>query len=141
MPSAFEALCSLGLSASELLAEGKPLHGVRYVSAAGVRACARFREGPGLGLRRSALHRLLRRLAEGTPGVSVRHGRARLQLEASGICRVELDGQLFAPRLVIGADGLASRVRKAARLQTRRPSPYRYGVRQHFKAQPWTDHV
>ena len=141
MPIAFEALCSLGLSASELLAEGKPLHGVRYISAAGVRASARFREGPGLGLRRSALARLLRGLAEGTPGVAVRHGNARLQLEASGVCRVELDGQLFTPRLVIGADGLTSRVRKAASLQTRRPSPYRYGVRQHFKAQPWTDHV
>lgn len=141
LPRAFQELCSLGLNASELLAEGTPLHGVRYVSAAGVRASARFREGPGLGLRRSALDRLLRGLAERTPGVSVRHGRARLQLETSGVCRVHFDGQLFTPRLVIGADGLASRVRRAAGLQTRRPSPFRYGVRQHFKVQPWTDQV
>jgi menaquinone-9 beta-reductase len=141
LPRAFQELCSLGLSASELLAEGKLLHGVRYVSAAGVRAAARFREGPGLGLRRSTLARLLRGLAERTPGVTVRHGKARLQLETSGVCRVQFDGRLFTPRLVIGADGLASRVRKAAGLQLRRPSPYRYGVRQHFKAQPWTDHV
>ena len=51
------------------------------------------------------------------------------------------DGRLLTPRLVIGADGLTSRVRKAACLQVRRPSPFRYGVRQHFKVQPWTDQV
>jgi flavin-dependent dehydrogenase len=80
-------------------------------------------------------------LAERTPGVSIRHGSARLQLETSGICRVRFDSRLVTPRLVIGADGLASRVRKAAGLKTRRPSPFRYGVRQHFAAEPWTDHV
>ena len=141
LPRAYQELCSLGLSASELLTEGKLLQGVRYISAAGVRASARFREGPGLGLGRIALERLLRGLAERTPGVSVRHGEAHVQLETSGACRVRFDGRLLTPRLVIGADGLASPARRAARLQTRRPSPFRYGVRQHFQAQPWTDHV
>lgn len=141
LPRAFQELCSLGLSSSELLAEGKVLHGVSYVSASGVRASACFREGPGLGLRRTALGRLLRGLADRTPGVSIRHGDARLQLETSGVCRVLFDGRLLTPRLVIGADGLASRVRKAACLQVRRPSPLRYGVRQHFKVKPWTDQV
>jgi menaquinone-9 beta-reductase len=141
LPRAFQELCSLGLSSSELVAEGKLLHGVAYVSASGVRASARFGEGPGLGLRRTALQRLLRGLAERTPGVSVRHGNARLRLEASGVCRVLFDGQIFTPRLVIGADGLNSRARRDASLRTRRPSPLRYGVRQHFKVQPWTDQV
>jgi menaquinone-9 beta-reductase len=141
LPRAFQALASLGLCPRELVAEGKLLHGVRYVSAAGVRASARFCEGPGLGLRRTALERLLRGLAERTPGVTVRHGKATLQLEAAGVCRVLFEGRRFTPRLVIGADGLASRVRKIAGLKTRRPAPFRYGVRQHFKTQPWTDHV
>ncbi|HYP99003.1 MAG TPA: NAD(P)/FAD-dependent oxidoreductase [Polyangiaceae bacterium] len=141
LPRALQELGSLGLSHSQLLSEGKLLHGVRYVSASGMRASAPFREGPGLGLRRTALARLLRDLAERTPGVSVHHGDAHLRLEASGVCRVLFDGQLFTPRLVIGADGLTSRTRKAARLQTRRPSPLRYGVRQHFKVEPWTDQV
>jgi menaquinone-9 beta-reductase len=141
LPRAVHALCSLGLRSSELLAEGRLLQGVSYVSASGVRASARFGEGPGLGLRRTALDGLLRGLAERTPGVSVRHGDARLQLETSGVCRVSFDGQLYTPRLVIGADGLASRVRKAAGLETRRPSPLRYGVRQHFRVEPWTDQV
>jgi flavin-dependent dehydrogenase len=141
LPRAYQELRSLGLSAGELLADGQLLQGVRYISASGVRASARFREGPGLGLRRIALERLLRGLAERTPGVSVRHGDARLHLEASGICRVLFDGRLFTPRLVLGADGLASRARSTARLPARRPSPYRYGVRQHFEAQPWTDQV
>jgi flavin-dependent dehydrogenase len=141
LPRAVQELCSLGLRSSELLAEGKSLHGVSYVSASGVRASAGFAEGPGLGLRRTALHRLLRGLAERTHGVSVRAGDARLQLATSGICRVLFDGQLLTPRLVIGADGLTSRTRKAARLETRRPSPLRYGVRQHYQVKPWTDHV
>jgi flavin-dependent dehydrogenase len=141
LPRAFQELCVLGLSSSELLAQGKLLQGIRYVSAAGVRASARFREGPGLGLRRVALERLLRGLAERTRGVSVRQGDARLQLETSGVCRVLFDGQVITPRLVIGADGIASRARKTARLQTRRPAPLRYGVRQHFKVEPWTDQV
>jgi flavin-dependent dehydrogenase len=141
LPRAVQELCSLGLRSSELLAEGKSLHGVSYVSASGVRASAGFAEGPGLGLRRTALHRLLRGLAERTHGVSVRAGDARLQLATSGICRVLFDGQLLTPRLVIGADGLTSRTRKAARLETRRPSPLRYGVRQHYRVKPWTDHV
>ena len=130
----------MGLSASELLAEGRLLHGVAYVSPSGVRASARFSDGPGLGLRRTALARLLRGLAERTPGVSLRHGDARLRLDA-GVCRVLFDGQLFTPRLVIGADGLRSEARKSAGLQTRRPAPFRYGVRQHFKVKPWTDQV
>lgn len=141
LPRAYQELCSLGLSPSELLAEGHLLQGIRYVSASGMRASARFREGPGLGLRRIALQRLLRGLAERTPGVSVRHGDARLQLETSGGCGVLFDGELITPRLVIGADGIASRVRKTAGLQTHRPSPFRYGVRQHFKVEAWTDHV
>ena len=140
LPRAYQELCALGLSSSELLAEGKLLQGIRYISASGVCASARFREGPGLGLRRIALERLLRGLAERTPGVSVRHGDARLQLE-SEVCRVLFDGQLITPRLVIGADGIASRTRRTARLPTRRPSPLRYGIRQHFKAEPWTDQV
>lgn len=141
LPRALQELCSLGLGFDELLAEGTLLHGVGYVSASGARASARFREGPALGLRRTALDRLLRRLAERTPGVSVRQGDARLLLEPSGVCGVLFDGQRFTPRLVIGADGLNSRVRKSAGLRTRRPSPFRYGVRQHFKLKPWTDHV
>ena len=141
LPRAFQELCALGLSSSELAAEGKLLHGVAYVSASGVRAAAHFSAGPGLGLRRTALERLLRGLAERTPGISVRHGDARLRVEASGVCRVLFGGQLFTPRLVIGADGLNSRARRAAGLQTRRPPPLRYGVRQHFKVEPWTDHV
>lgn len=141
LPRAFHELCALGLTSGELIAEGKPLHGVRYVSALGRRAAARFREGPGLGLGRTALQRLLRGLAERTPNVSIVEADARLQLETSGICRVLVDSRLLTPRLVIGADGLASRVRSAAGLRSRRPSPFRYGVRQHFEAEPWTDHV
>lgn len=141
LPRAFRELCSLGVRSTELVAEGRLLHGVDYVSSSGRRASARFREGHGLGLRRTALARLLRDLAERTPGVSVRQGNARLRLETTGVCRVSFDGLVLTPRLVIGADGLNSRTRKDAGLAAHRPTPLRYGVRQHFEVRPWTDQV
>jgi 2-polyprenyl-6-methoxyphenol hydroxylase-like FAD-dependent oxidoreductase len=64
-----------------------------------------------------------------------------LRLEPSGVCRVAFDGELLTPRLVIGADGLQSRTRKDAGLRAHRPSPLRYGVRQHFEIRPWSEQV
>jgi flavin-dependent dehydrogenase len=64
-----------------------------------------------------------------------------LRLERSGVCRVSFRGELFTPRLVIGADGLNSRTRSDGALALHRPSPRRFGVRQHFRAKPWSDQV
>jgi flavin-dependent dehydrogenase len=52
-----------------------------------------------------------------------------------------VQGLLVTPRLVIGADGLCSGTRKAAAIRTLRPQPSRFGARQHFRVEPWTDHV
>src|SRR3978361_980630 len=54
MPGAVHALSDLGVSV-----EGTPFRGIRYVSG-GRRAEAAFRDGCGLGVRRTTLHRALR---------------------------------------------------------------------------------
>lgn len=141
LPSAVRELGRLGVPPAQLARVGRPLLGVRYLSGAGRCAESHFAEGPGLGLDRRVLHHLLSELAARTPGVKQQRGDARLSLNPQGACRVVLGDRTLAPRLVIGADGLMSGTRKRAGLRATRPLPHRYGVRQHFRVRPWTDHV
>jgi flavin-dependent dehydrogenase len=142
LPSAVEQLCGLGLDRSLLLSAGQPLLGVRYFSQLGTSAGARFAEGSGLGLRRQALQALLRSLALGTAGLRLCRAEARVIRDSRGVCRVQTaGGVVVTPRLIVAADGLHSRTRKDADLASRRPRPLRYGARQHFEIEPWTNHV
>jgi menaquinone-9 beta-reductase len=141
LPRAVGELEGLGLNRAELGAAGYQLRGVRYISARGVRAEAAFPEGTGLGLSRAGLQRLLKEVAERTRGLSRHEGEARLLVDSDGTCRVRLDDRVVTPRLVVGADGLASKTRAAAQLTATRPAPLRYGIRQHFAIPPWSAHV
>ncbi|HYP89951.1 MAG TPA: NAD(P)/FAD-dependent oxidoreductase [Polyangiaceae bacterium] len=141
LPRGLRELCLLGLDETELLAAGRPLVGVRYTSAAGVGAEGRFGDGVGLGLPRSALRRSLLALAARKPLLHVAHAEARVLPQASGTCSVRIDGSCFTPRLIVAADGLHSRARKAAALPSKRPTPFRYGARQHYRIRPWSDQV
>lgn len=141
LPSAVEQLCQLGLERSALLSEGQPLLGVRYFSPQGTTASARFPEGSGLGLRRSTLQTLLRSLALGTDGVQLRRAKARVLRDSRGVCRLQTPGGVLTPRLIVAADGLHSRARHDAALAWHRPRPFRFGGRQHFEVEPWSNHV
>ena len=44
----------------------------------------------------------------------------------------------MCPKLLIGADGLHSQVRKLANLEALFPKLKRWGVRQHFNVEPWS---
>jgi len=140
LPSAVNELTALGIEAAPLFASGHALDGVRYFSAGGLQAEARFRDSPGLGLRRRELHRLLRKLAESTPGLQYRTGAVRVLCHGNR-CSVRIHDQVLSPRLVIGADGSSSRVRKDARLRSEYRNPRRYGARQHYSLPPWSDGV
>jgi menaquinone-9 beta-reductase len=139
-PAAVRELELLGVDRAELSAAGSPLLGVRYVSAFGRRAEGLFAE-PGLGLRRSELQRLLRARAEQQPTLRLMNADARVVQQADGRLGVRVDGSLSTPRVIIGADGLNSRTRKAAGIASQRVPPFRYGLRQHFRVPSWTDHV
>ena len=141
MPSGVEDLCQLGIDGSALSSAGRPFVGVRFVSPAGEQAQARFAEGSGIAIRRTALSRLLLARALALPQVALRT-RTPARLASEDACwRVQSRGSAVRARLVIGADGLHSRIRRQAGLPASLGAPRRWGIRQHFVVSPWTDHV
>ncbi|WP_248961520.1 NAD(P)/FAD-dependent oxidoreductase [Sphaerisporangium perillae] len=130
MPTGASALRSLGVRV-----EGWPLRGIRYLDERH-RAQAEFREGPGLGVRRTRLHAALaERAAE--VGVKVVHGRVEGvrqhpdSVEAAGM----------RARWLVAADGLHSPLRGRLGLEVASRGPRRYGLRRHYQIAPWTDFV
>ncbi|MBX6168321.1 MAG: FAD-dependent monooxygenase, partial [Thermobispora bispora] len=161
MPTGAAALADLGVAAPE----GRPFRGIRYVDGRH-RVQAEFRDGPGLGVRRTALHAALARRARDL-GVRVVSGRVAEIRTVGEAVRARLtagpepggpvsagpgfdgpvpggrrpDGPELRARWLVAADGLHSPIR--ARLGLGLPSggPRRYGLRRHYRVAPWTDFV
>ncbi|GAA0374860.1 NAD(P)/FAD-dependent oxidoreductase [Microbispora corallina] len=101
MPTGAAALRDLGVT----VPQGVPFRGIRYVDGAH-RAQALFRDGPGLGVRRTALHAALLRRAEET-GVRVVRGRVdglrqepdRVAVAVRGPARAAVESRQEARRL------------------------------------------
>jgi 2-polyprenyl-6-methoxyphenol hydroxylase-like FAD-dependent oxidoreductase len=101
----------------------------------------RFPDGVGIGLRRAHLSALLLDQVRRWPSVRIVTGtRAELRRHASGV-DVTIGQTHIRPRLVMAADGLASRTRAAAGIATRVGPTRRWGMRQHFDCAPWTRSV
>ncbi|HET6563331.1 MAG TPA: FAD-dependent monooxygenase [Marmoricola sp.] len=130
MPGALAALLDLKVDPA-----GHEISGIRYV--AGPRSAeARFRQGPGRGVRRTTLHRAMREAALDA-GV-------RLEQRAAG--PVTQDGGGVSAGGVragycVAADGLHSPVRRALGLDAPPAGARRFGLRRHFRAEPWTSFV
>lgn len=132
MPSAVEALRALGVAP-----DGRHFHGIRYLDAAGGRSAqARFTAGPGLGVRRTELHRALAAAAD-QAGVRRVQGVVADVRQGDGVVRA--GG--WSARWLVAADGLHSGVRRELGLDLRPTLRPRYGLRQHFAAAPWSDLV
>ena len=112
------------------------LRGVRYIddqlSAEGI-----FPSNPGLGIRRTELHRALRSRAEEV-GADLRWGVQIRGMSAGGF---ETDNGPVRGRWLVGADGRASRIRSWSGLDSRPARRRRFGVRRHFELEPWSDLV
>jgi flavin-dependent dehydrogenase len=130
MPGALAALLDLGVDPP-----GRELHGIRYV--AGPRSAeARFRHGPGRGVRRTALHAAMREAALDA-GV-------RLEQRAVGTVEQDRHGVVAAgvrAGHLVAADGLHSAVRRGLGLDAPPTAVRRFGLRRHFRADPWTSYV
>lgn len=131
MPSAVARLRGLGVEPA-----GRPFVGIRYVGLER-EAAARFRAGPGTGVRRTVLQGALSDAAD-LAGVCRETGRVADVREDGGT----VTAGAWRSRWLVAADGLHSPVRRElgldAPLRTARP---RYGLRRHFATPPWTDHV
>jgi flavin-dependent dehydrogenase len=136
MPGAVKALARLGVTLS-----GRPFRGIAYVQG-GSRAQALFRNGEGLGVRRTALHAALTARAE---ELQVRRVTGRVTGVVQDSTGVDVLGPSVALRAswVIAADGLHSPLRRGVGLERTAPaeSSPRYGLRRHFAAAPWSEHV
>lgn len=117
-----------------------PFVGIRYLDARrpGLEATGDFPTGVGLGVRRIVLHEAL---AIRAMELGVRTERVKVdsvEQDASGVTAGGLRG-----RWLIAADGLRSPIRRRLGLELG-PSPGvapRYGIRRHYRTQPWTDRV
>ena len=123
-------------------AEVRPFVGIRFWTPSGQSAAAEFAEGPGWGIRRLELSRAMERAARSWAGLEIVEGTPVHELSATPQgTRVRLGERLVMARLVIGADGLNSRVRRWAGLEGRPAWLARMGARQHFQIAPWSDYV
>ncbi|MGE0821910.1 MAG: NAD(P)/FAD-dependent oxidoreductase [Candidatus Binatia bacterium] len=142
MPTGVADLKRLGVMQYVDPEQASPFTGICYVSPQGHTATANFAEGPGWGIRRTALSAALHRRAQDCPALAVLDG---VQVKpvgyaADGLC-VEIDKREFSCRLLVGADGLSSPVRRWAGLDGQPQTLRRYGVRQHFPLPPWNQYV
>lgn len=132
MPSAVGALQDLGVPL-----EGRPIRGIRYTD--GVHwVDAPFRHGPGMGLRRTSLHRALADAVR-CAGVPILPERAvQVVVDDDG---VSVDGR--RARYLAVADGLHSPLRRQLGLDraTATTGRSRWGTRRHLALAPWTDLV
>lgn len=131
MPGAVTALQEMGV-----VPEVKhPFLGIRYIDG-NRQAEARFAAGPGLGVRRTTLHRALRERAEAL-GVALRPARVDDVRPADD--HVLVNG---APaRWLVAADGLYSPIRRRLGLDRGTGRRVRMGLRRHFAQAPWSPFV
>ncbi len=135
LPPAVRALGLLGIREEQLAGVGSPLTGIIFYQNR-QRASAKFGAGSvGFGVRRTALHTLLRQRAL-EAGVRVETHSARL-VHGGLAPQVLMDGAIQRPRWVIGADGAQSSVRAAAALNAGPDAgsivSKRFALRQHFQ--------
>jgi flavin-dependent dehydrogenase len=130
MPGAVARLRALGVEP-----EGHPFAGIAYVDGRH-RAEGRFRHGPGLGVRRTTLHRALAAAAQDAGVVVVTERADHPRVDEQGV-------QVGArrARYLVAADGLHSPIRRSLGLDRPSTAAHRWGLRRHYHVAPWSDLV
>lgn len=130
MPGGLAELTSLGVDPV-----GLPFHGIAYVGEHR-RVQARFRTGPGRGVRRTTLHAALAARAKEQDTEWIRSRVATIQQDAHGVTAAGVRA-----KWLVAADGLHSAVRRAVGIKATAGTPRRYGVRWHYRLPVWSDFV
>ncbi|HEY6394912.1 MAG TPA: NAD(P)/FAD-dependent oxidoreductase, partial [Candidatus Binataceae bacterium] len=141
MPPAVRALDHLGVSSLIDPDSVSSFDGVRFIREDGVCAEAHLLAPGGLGVRRIALTAALQERARRL-GIQIceRSPVQNFRVEPDHVA-IESGRGTLKVKVLIGADGLASEIRKAAGLETPAPGPRRFGMRQHFRISPWSRFV
>jgi menaquinone-9 beta-reductase len=134
MPDSLRALRELGVDIP--LHAGFPFRGVRF-GGAEFAAVADFPNETALGMRRPVLHKLLTERAEKL-GVDLHWGTKGVRLIRDGL---HVNGELIRPKLIVGADGQRSSIRRCAGLDRTWREKRRYGFRRHYKVAPWSSYM
>jgi flavin-dependent dehydrogenase len=132
MPDGVAALRALGVKISP--DDGFAFRGIRFIHGKD-NVAGSFPNGKAIGIRRTALHRIIVEQAE-RAGVDLRWGVHVSGISADG---VTMDGDFISSRWIVGADGANSRVRTWAGLDRRTRDSRRFGFRRHYRIEPWTD--
>ncbi len=141
MPSGLKALERLGVREHLAASDCAPIRGIRYLQEDGSTLEGRLPSPGGIGVRRTALARVLLEKAQ-EAGVLVHPRTAvRSHHRLSGGMRVQTDAGSWEAAVLVAADGLASPLRAAEGLDLPLSGPRRYGLRQHVRLAPWTDCV
>ena len=127
MPGAVRTLTQIGVP---LL--GMPFHGIRYLDD---RRCATafFRGGSGIGVRRTTLQQAMADRAEQLGVRLVRSTVTEVRQDEHGVSAGGLRGRYLA-----AADGLHSPIRRMLGLDRPATGAPRWGLRRHFRVEPWT---
>ncbi|GAB3437154.1 NAD(P)/FAD-dependent oxidoreductase [Phycicoccus ginsengisoli] len=140
MPGGVAALADLGIHPG-----GRPFRGIRYLGPT-ASAVADFRDGCGLGVRRTELHDRLsaeveRDGVEVLPLAADRLDQAGDHVEVGTRGPHGVTGPVLTARHVLAADGLHSPARRLLGLDHPVGGSPRFGQRQHFRVAPWSGHV
>jgi flavin-dependent dehydrogenase len=133
-PETVAALAELGVRTAN--AGGVPLKGIAFVQRL-ARVEGAFPQGPGLGLRRTALHaQLVSRAKE--CGVEMLWRTPVTTIARDGVQLIS--GDAIRAKWIVGADGPNSRVRQWLKIPTR-AFRQRFATRRHFQIAPWSSYV
>ena len=142
MPTGVESLERLGVSRYLDPRHMRRLSGIQFRSAGGSVGKATFAEGHGLGIRRTNLSAALVQAMREWSSIELRERECLRQIERDvGGFVVQLSTGPITARLIVGADGLRSWVRRWARLEGPMQRLRRLGARQHFAVAPASSYV
>jgi flavin-dependent dehydrogenase len=130
MPGGLAELSSLGVDPA-----GMPFRGIAYVNEHR-RAEARFRNGPGRGVRRTTLHAALAARAKEQDTEWIQTKVTSVEQDAHGVMAAGVRA-----KWLVGADGLHSAVRRAVGISVTAGTPRRHGLRWHYRVPPWSEFV
>jgi flavin-dependent dehydrogenase len=133
MPHGVAQLAALGMLGAVLQTGARRFEGIAW-HIGDTSAIGRFPEGFGLGVRRRHLDAAFAQRCADTAGVDLRLGASlrSFTTDPAGVTVTTDDGPVRA-RVIVGADGRGSLVRKQLGLAVTSTASRRYGLRNHFR--------